>query len=136
MHHISSQCASPTHFYSAGGSERYKSWLWYVIFMIVVYPVLIPVSYLAVLAVYRRDIIRRNKDSADDALRRRIAPLSFLWYSYEPKFWWWEVVEMLRKLLLTGLIAIFGTCVCDHFATHVHFAGMIMIFFGCYQITI
>ena len=78
--------------------------------MIVVYPVLIPVAYLAVLAVYRRDIMRRNEDSADDALRRRIAPLSFLWYSYEPEYWWWEVVEMLRKLSLTGLIALFGTC--------------------------
>jgi hypothetical protein len=23
---------------------------------------------------------------------------------YEPQFWWWEVVELLRKLFLCGII--------------------------------
>jgi hypothetical protein len=30
--------------------------------------------------------------------------LGFLYDSYEPHFWWWEEVEMMRKLVLTGII--------------------------------
>jgi hypothetical protein len=30
--------------------------------------------------------------------------LGFLFDSYEPQFWWWEEVEMVRKLVLTGII--------------------------------
>ena len=31
-----------------------------------------------------------------------IAHLSFLWSGYRPKFWWFEVFEMVRKFLMTG----------------------------------
>ena len=42
----------------------------------------------------------RNKDES-------IAHLKFLWGSYESRYYWWEVVEMARKLVLTGLLVIF-----------------------------
>ena len=28
----------------------------------------------------------------------------FIWSEYDPPFFWWEPVEMLRKLLLTGFL--------------------------------
>jgi hypothetical protein len=30
--------------------------------------------------------------------------LGFLYYSYEPNYYWWEVAEMLRKLFFSGII--------------------------------
>ena len=47
-----------------------------------------------------KDEDERNKDES-------IAHLKFLWGSYESRYYWWEVVEMARKLVLTGLLVIF-----------------------------
>jgi hypothetical protein len=32
--------------------------------------------------------------------------LSFLWQAYEPKFWYWEVIETTRKLMLTAVLSV------------------------------
>ena len=32
--------------------------------------------------------------------------IAFLWKAYEPKFWYWEVVETLRRLLLTAVLSV------------------------------
>ena len=32
--------------------------------------------------------------------------LSFLHREYEPRFFWWELVEMLRRLVLVGLLVL------------------------------
>ena len=31
-----------------------------------------------------------------------IRPIAFLFSPYEPVYWWWEVVECLRRFLLTS----------------------------------
>jgi hypothetical protein len=31
-----------------------------------------------------------------------IKPLAFLWSGYKPRFWWFEVFEMVRKFLTTA----------------------------------
>ncbi|GMH54514.1 hypothetical protein TrLO_g9320 [Triparma laevis f. longispina] len=31
-----------------------------------------------------------------------ITPLMFLWEPYKPEFWYWEVVETARRLMMTG----------------------------------
>ncbi len=32
--------------------------------------------------------------------------ISFLWFEFEPHFFWWECVEMLRRLVLVGLMVL------------------------------
>ncbi len=32
--------------------------------------------------------------------------LSFLWQAYEPKYWYWEVIETTRKLMLTAVLSV------------------------------
>ena len=34
---------------------------------------------------------------------RKIRKLQFLWSAYSPRFWWWEVVDMTRKMLMVGI---------------------------------
>ena len=54
-----------------------------------------------------RDRLCRAREAI---VARRATPLSvaisFLHREYEPHMWWWELVEMLRRLLLVGLMQI------------------------------
>lgn len=34
--------------------------------------------------------------------------VSFLWISYKPEFWYWEIVETTRRLLLTAVLSVCG----------------------------
>jgi hypothetical protein len=34
--------------------------------------------------------------------------LKFLWKAYEPQFWYWEVIETTRRLMLTAVLSIIG----------------------------
>ena len=34
-----------------------------------------------------------------------ITPLVFLWEPYKPEFWYWEVVETGRRLMMTGVLS-------------------------------
>ena len=38
-----------------------------------------------------------------------IKSLNFLYEAYEPKYYWFEVVETLRKLMLSGGLVIWGS---------------------------
>jgi hypothetical protein len=67
-----------------------------------------------------------NDDLADEvpwqlrvSLRAALAPkhrvmssraqrLAFLWDAYEPRFWYWEVVETTRRLMLTAVLSVCG----------------------------
>ena len=40
------------------------------------------------------------------ALSPRAARLEFLFSAYEPRFWYWEVVETTRRLLLTAVLSV------------------------------
>jgi hypothetical protein len=91
--------------------------------MILVYPVGIPLGYFIMLFRVRKLLkagqVEREKDNInraialEEALATRkeneemnttLKALSFLYDSYEPKFWWFEIFETLRKLSLTGLM--------------------------------
>uniref|UniRef100_A0A7S1CKE0 Tyrosine-protein kinase ephrin type A/B receptor-like domain-containing protein n=1 Tax=Bicosoecida sp. CB-2014 TaxID=1486930 RepID=A0A7S1CKE0_9STRA len=43
-----------------------------------------------------------------DGRRKKIEHLSFLWEAYLPSCWYWEAVEMVRKLTLTGIVIFVG----------------------------
>ncbi|GMI05745.1 hypothetical protein TrLO_g10634 [Triparma laevis f. longispina] len=34
-----------------------------------------------------------------------ITPLVFLWEPYKPSFWYWEIVETTRRLMMTGVLS-------------------------------
>jgi hypothetical protein len=55
--------------------------------------------------------------------------LSFLDGSYEPRFWYWEVLEMTRKLILTSGLQFFGR----GSATELAMAGIIATAFAILQ---
>ncbi|KAG5183866.1 hypothetical protein JKP88DRAFT_290157 [Tribonema minus] len=87
----------------------------YAAFMIFVYPIGIPVAYLALLR-RRRVAIRGVPDEdtgsfysrADDSeLDPQLRAVAFLWQPYArqaARYYYWEVVECGRRLLLTGVL--------------------------------
>jgi len=98
-----------------------KTW---AIAMIFVYPIGIPLFYLYILYINRRAIRARNvyDDDADQIISNEDSELDdnphnnklfishneikFLFKNYKPQYWYWEVVETSRRLLLTGVLAV------------------------------
>jgi hypothetical protein len=39
-------------------------------------------------------------------LSRSAARLSFLWEAYEPRFWYWEIIETTRRIMLTAVLSV------------------------------
>lgn len=86
--------------------------------MLGIYCAGIPVFYVALLWPKRRDIQRQCdlvnlgdkrtlKSEAELArLDTKLRSVSFLFQSYW--YWWWELVEVLRKVVLAGIIALIG----------------------------
>jgi hypothetical protein len=48
-------------------------------------------------------LLARHDHAARDALM-----ISFLYEAYEPKYWYWEVVETTRRLMLTAVLSVCG----------------------------
>ena len=38
--------------------------------------------------------------------------IGFLHQSYKPQFWYWEIIETMRRLLLTAILSVVGTGMC------------------------
>ena len=82
-------------------------------FMMAVYPIGIPALYFVLL--YRhKGLINPPAEDVGSALRTRdgseaLKPISFLFKYYKPSCWYFEVLESLRRVLLTGGIIFFGT---------------------------
>ena len=86
--------------------------------MLLLYCAGIPVLYAALLWPRRRDIQRQcdlvnlgdKRTSKTDAelasLDAKLLSISFLFQSYW--YWWWELVEVLRKVVLAGIITLIG----------------------------
>ena len=91
-------------------------------FMVAVYPVGIPLMYFFLLFRKRQLLkagqVEREKEipittALEEALVKRdenegedpaLKALSFLYESYEPKYWWFEIFETMKKLALTGFL--------------------------------
>lgn len=78
-----------------------KHWLYmgYAGFMCLVYPIGIPVAYLFFL--YKA---RQGFKSEDEATRTDITVLRPLWEPYQPRVYYYEVVECFRRVTLSGLV--------------------------------
>jgi len=87
--------------------DRYQSMIGYTVFMIMVYPVGIPMSWMTMLWISRETL------SSDKAMNRealfgnpKTGHVSFLVESYVPKYYYFEVVECIRRILLTSAIGL------------------------------
>ena len=70
-----------------------------------------PVTYLYILS-HHKDRIQ-NPTGPDPASRLQsraadpvLKPFKFLFAAYRPEMWWYEVVETLRRLTMTGLLVL------------------------------
>jgi hypothetical protein len=90
--------------------------------MVIIYPICVPFSYWFMLyrlrtlinggQLVKEEVLDRKK-SAHLALLERaknedenpsLKSMRFLYENYQPKYWWFEVCETLRKLSLTGFL--------------------------------
>jgi hypothetical protein len=120
-------------------SDYYYKGVWYAVAMLLVYVVGIPLMYYLLLYYNREELMHRDdvettrdaatqtnegraalvssKSYAAEALEaakpKKLSPavkqLSFLWDAYEPQFWYWEVVETTRRLVLTAVLSVCGS---------------------------
>ncbi|KAG5178591.1 hypothetical protein JKP88DRAFT_154875, partial [Tribonema minus] len=77
----------------------HKKYSIYAGFMVVVYPVGIPLMYAAIL--WR--VAARQREHGQQPSRLTSAS-SFLWSSYEGRAYYWESAECVRRLMLSGLL--------------------------------
>jgi hypothetical protein len=66
---------------------------------ILVYPIGTPLLYFTLLYRNRHKLHATGPAVTSAACRKRFG---FIYGRYEPEYYWWELVEMTRKLLLTG----------------------------------
>jgi hypothetical protein len=92
-------CSSPT----------YRFGLVWAIVSIFVYPVGIPLYYFYVLYSARHDIKSRETISSEGAKWSRNAHLQsikLLFEFYQPHLWYWEVIETIYRILITGVLVV------------------------------
>lgn len=81
-------------------SAKHKALQLYAGFMIALYPVGIPLFYSVLLFRYRDVLAGENARERDE----RVRPTSELWKPYKPGCFFYEVVECMRRILLTGAV--------------------------------
>ena len=77
---------------------KHKAFEVYAGFMVLVYPVGIPLLY-AVLLFQRRDVLAHAGADKSEA-----QPIAGLWEAYRPERFYYEVIECGRRILLTGVV--------------------------------
>jgi hypothetical protein len=94
-------------------SNRYDFGVKYAKCMILVYPVGVPVFYLALLWPNKDMILQYHKDVMNNVPAEeiklkndKILPMQYLFSCYKPEYWYFEVIETLRRLLLTGFLSL------------------------------
>jgi hypothetical protein len=89
------------------GTARHKAYKVYAAFMVIIYPVGIPALYAWLLWINKHKLNVMHESSVRMLSRHRdvsLRPTRFLWKTYTPRMYYWEVVECIRRLLLTGAI--------------------------------
>jgi len=75
---------------------RVKAWAFA---LISIWPIGVPLLYTALLITCRRSIAHRKPGTLLRATR-------FLWSDYKPGLYWWEAIDLARKLTLTGFVVL------------------------------
>jgi hypothetical protein len=71
--------------------------------MIFVYPLGVPLVFLAILWQYKKEISDVQLRESTYAKSKHLA---FFYADYRCEFWWWEIVVLVKKLLLTGFMVV------------------------------
>lgn len=82
-------------------TSAHKAWRAYAGVMVFVYPVGIPAIFAWWLVSNRRDLVKVG--SGDSSASDRLQPMRDLWEPYKPRRYYYEVVECVRRIVLTGL---------------------------------
>lgn len=92
-------------------TSEYTSFTVYAGFMVLIYPIGVPVLYGMLLYRERNKInpfAKADKlDKVAEAMRtqdRSIAYLHFLWQPYRARYYWFEIFELVRKLFQTSIV--------------------------------
>jgi hypothetical protein len=80
-------------------SPEHASFKTYASFMIMVYPIGIPLLYAVLLYRSRDRLVKPDRDYDP-----KISKINFLWQNYEPGKWWFEVFECARRLSMSGVL--------------------------------
>ncbi len=101
----STGCVMPSRpmLFETNATGAYTAEYWEVQYLaraaIGVYPVGVPLLYLILLLAARKALSNEEET-------RLSAALGFLHREYEPRYFWWEVLEILKKLMLVGFMAV------------------------------
>eukprot|EP00752_Nemacystus_decipiens_P001402 g1387.t1 len=80
-------------------TDKHRSLQGYSVLMILIYPVGIPAFFAWLLISHRGDLLETNRDKSPT-----IAPFADLWQPYLPNMYLYELLEYLRRILMTGLV--------------------------------
>jgi hypothetical protein len=103
---------------SCDSSEYRLGFIWACV-MIFVYPIGCPAYYFYLLYGVRHEIQLGDKETmlerVDESVemseetrarQEKLLSLRFLYESYQPRYWWWEIAETTQRLLLTGILVL------------------------------
>ncbi|GMI16763.1 hypothetical protein TrLO_g12393 [Triparma laevis f. longispina] len=85
-------CASPEH----------KLAELYACFMMVVYPFGTTALYFVLLRKHRHQL--QDEERYLEKNKKSLNYIAFLWEMYEPRMWWFEIFECVRRLSMTGML--------------------------------
>ena len=83
---------------TAGFDSRWAAHAIYALVILVGFVVGLPLAILLILFRRRRSLFGPSLAAAANTAR-----LGFLYSAYGPTAWWWEIEELMRKLLLTAI---------------------------------
>jgi hypothetical protein len=89
------------------GTSEHKLYKAYAAFMVIIYPLGIPALYGYLLWSNKHKLSSKNDASVRMLNRHRdvsLRPTRFLWKPYSSRMYYWEVIECMRRLLLTGAV--------------------------------
>jgi hypothetical protein len=89
------------------GTAKHRAFKVYAGIMVIIYPLGIPALYAWLLWINKHKLTIMHESPMRMLSRHRdvsLRPTRFLWKTYTPNMYYWEVVECMRRLLLTGAI--------------------------------
>ncbi|CAM9458195.1 unnamed protein product [Ectocarpus sp. 8 AP-2014] len=81
-------------------SPKHRAFQFYAGIMMLVYPIGIPFFYTSVLYKNRRVLVSK----IDREVSLQVQPISDLWVPYKPERFYYEVIECVRRISLTGVV--------------------------------
>jgi len=91
-------------------SEEYRNMIIFASLMLLVYPIGVPLAVLTMLGRFRSRLDPKNLSEHDAIKQRqndevlRKEPIMTFALLYRPRYWWYEIYNMLRRLALTSMV--------------------------------